>query len=95
MRFLWNPDKYKDNLRKHGVRFETAAYVFDDPNLIKIYDEKHSSSKEERWDIIGMTRDLLLFVVETEIDDDTVVIISARKANKQEEDIYNEANGNV
>jgi uncharacterized DUF497 family protein len=42
-----------------------------------------------------MTRDLLLFVVETEINDDTIVIISARKADKQEEDLYNEANGNL
>jgi uncharacterized DUF497 family protein len=94
MRFLWNPEKYEENLKKHKVSFETAAYVFDDPNLIKIYDSEHSIN-EERWDIIGMTRDLLLFVVETEIDDDTIVIISARKANKQEEDLYNEANGNL
>jgi uncharacterized DUF497 family protein len=94
MRFFWDPKKYKDNFKKHGVYFETAAYVFDDPNLIKIYDEKHSI-KEDRWDIIGMTRDLLLFVVETEIDDDNIVIISARKANKAEEEIYNEENGNV
>jgi uncharacterized DUF497 family protein len=94
MRFLWDPQKYKENFKKHGVYFETAAYVFDDPNLIKIYDEKHSVN-EDRWNIIGMTRDLLLFVVETEIDDDTVVIISARKANRNEEEIYNDENRTV
>ena len=94
MRFLWDIQKYKANFKKHGVYFETAAYVFDDPNLIKIYDEKHSV-KEDRWNIIGMTRDLLLFVVETEMDDDTVVIISARKANRHEEEIYNDENRTV
>ncbi|GHV30115.1 hypothetical protein AGMMS4952_16660 [Spirochaetia bacterium] len=94
MRFLWDLQKYKTNFKKHGVYFETAAYVFDDPNLIKIYDEKHSV-KEDRWNIIGMTGDLLLFVVETEMDDDTVVIISARKANRREEEIYNDENRTV
>jgi uncharacterized DUF497 family protein len=66
----------------------SLIFVFNDPNYIKIYDEAHSID-EERWNIIGMINDIILFVVETEITDNLIRIISARKANKNERETYN------
>ena len=34
MRFIWDENKNRQNLRKHDVRFETAVLVFDDPYAI-------------------------------------------------------------
>jgi uncharacterized DUF497 family protein len=91
LRFVWDETKNKENLKKHGIDFNTAIFVFNDPNYIKIYDEAHSSD-EERWNIIGMINDVVLFVVETEITDNLIRIISARKANKNERETYNGKN---
>ncbi|MDR1324730.1 MAG: BrnT family toxin, partial [Treponema sp.] len=66
LRFVWDENKNRENLRKHGIDFNTAIFVFKDPNYVKIYDEVHSIN-EERWNIIGMVNDITLFVVETEI----------------------------
>jgi uncharacterized DUF497 family protein len=64
LRFVWDGTKNEENLKKHGIDFNTAIFVFNDPNYIKIYDEAHSID-EERWNIIGMINDIILFVVET------------------------------
>jgi uncharacterized protein len=74
----------KANLAKHGVSFETAKLVFQDRFAIVEPDEEPS---EERWRLIGMVRNALLFVVFTEqaAADPTVVrLISARQATKAE-----------
>ncbi|MDR1257121.1 MAG: BrnT family toxin [Spirochaetaceae bacterium] len=91
LRFVWDETKNKENLKKHGIDFNTAIFVFNDPNHIKIYDEAHSID-EERWNIIGMINDVVLFVVETEMTDNLIRIISARKANKNERETYNGKN---
>jgi uncharacterized DUF497 family protein len=91
LRFIWDENKNGENLRKHGIDFNTAIFVFNDPNYVKIYDELHSSL-EERWNIIGMVNDVVLFVVETEITNNIIRIISARKANRNEREIYNGEN---
>jgi uncharacterized DUF497 family protein len=91
LKFLWDEKKNNKNLRKHGIDFNTAIFVFKDPNYIKIYDEVHSTN-EERWNIIGMVNDVTLFVVETEITDNLIRIISARKANRNEREKYNGEN---
>jgi len=43
MRFEWNDDKERQNLLKHGVRFETAALVFDDPCALTQLDERRNA----------------------------------------------------
>jgi uncharacterized DUF497 family protein len=91
LRFVWDEIKSKKNLKKHGIDFNTAIFVFKDPNYIKIYDEEHSIN-EERWNIIGMVNNVVLFVIETEITDNLIRIISARKANKNEKETYNGKN---
>ena len=81
----WDEDKAALNLIKHGVRFETAARVFDDAYRIELYDAEHSID-EDRYNTIGMV-DNILFVVYTERKN-RVRLISARPANRKERSLY-------
>jgi uncharacterized DUF497 family protein len=36
VRFEWDEAKNRQNRRKHGVDFEVAALVFDDPDLLLV-----------------------------------------------------------
>lgn len=84
--FVWNDGKANANLRKHGVRFEQAATVFDDP-LLKVVDA--SRHAEARDAVIGFDESgRLLTVVHVEIDGERVRIISARPATAKEEAEY-------
>jgi uncharacterized DUF497 family protein len=51
MRFIWDENKNRQNLRKHDVRFETAVLVFDDPYAITQRDVTFED--EERWITVG------------------------------------------
>jgi uncharacterized DUF497 family protein len=51
MRFEWDPNKSRANRRKHGVSFETASLVFDDPNHLSVQDRFEEG--EERWQTLG------------------------------------------
>jgi uncharacterized DUF497 family protein len=91
IKFVWNEKKSTINKKKHGIDFSQAMLVHYDPYALWIYDIKHSSSDEYRWIILGTVNDAILFVVETEIDENnTIRIISARPAIKQEREIYYE-----
>jgi uncharacterized protein len=88
--FDWDPKKAKRNLKKHGVSFEEASTIFDDPDFISFLDEEHSVD-EERQITIGMSiKARLLMAAHTERKR-LIRIISARKATKNEEKFYNEA----
>ena len=84
--FEWDDEKDKLNIKKHGVAFEIAAQVFFDPYYIEMPDEMHSDG-EPRYNIIGMVNKLL-FVVCTDRDE-SIRIISARKADAEERRFYN------
>ena len=87
MRFEWDDQKALENLEKHGVSFGEATEVFYDPNALENYDAEHSS-EEDRFVIIGLSSRRLLYVVYAERAADLVRIISARKANRAEQQIY-------
>ena len=87
MRFEWNANKASRNFAKHGVRFEEATEVFNDPNALEGFDTLHSIN-ETRFFIIGLSSRRLLFVVYGERSTDTVRLISARKANETERKVY-------
>jgi len=71
MKFVWHPAKARTNLRKHGVSFDEASTVFNDP-LSRTFDDPDHSLDEERFVIIGHSEDgRLLFVSHTD-DGDTV-----------------------
>jgi uncharacterized DUF497 family protein len=91
--FEWDFNKAQSNIIKHRITFENASSVFKDTNAISIFDEEHSQN-EDRWITIGLdlqTRTLV--VVHTFItinkNNCNIRIISARKATKNEKDIYN------
>ncbi len=86
MAFEWAPAKAKLNFRNHGVRFEEAVAVFDDPYAIAIPDEAEAT--EERFVGIGMgTLGRVLVVVFT-YRGDNIRIISARLAAAHERREY-------
>ena len=72
MAIVWDEEKNKKNIAKHGVSFNTAQYIFNDPLRIERHDDDHSDV-EERWQTIGTFKDVL-FVVYTERGDDTIII---------------------
>ena len=89
MRFTWDPAKARNNQRIHGVSFTTAAEIFDDPNHVVGDNYFLEEAGEQRFQIIGMTRNLvLLLVVFVERGSDVIRIVSARKAVDYEESIY-------
>jgi len=87
----WDPAKARANRRKHGVTFEEAATVFNDPLSSTIPDPVHSEN-EERFVIVGQSiQQRLLVVVHTDRGDH-IRIISARMANPHERKTYEEEN---
>lgn len=89
-RFTWDPEKAERNLRKHGISFEAAAEVFADPNQIAA--ENYFVQGEQRLQIIGMTRRLVLllvvFVDRSESGTEIIHIVSARKGQAYEQSAY-------
>ncbi|MBW4637155.1 MAG: BrnT family toxin [Gloeocapsa sp. UFS-A4-WI-NPMV-4B04] len=82
MRFEWDEEKNQANIRKHGFNFTDAWEIFESPMLISL-DVKEDYG-EERWIGIGFLRGRIVVVMFTERDDDTIRIISLRKALKYE-----------
>ena len=89
MFFEWDRDKEAKNRKKHGVSFREAGTVFGDP-LSTTYPDFAHSEEEPRYITIGMTeRGTIIVVAHTE-EGDTVRIISARRATRQEQRFYEE-----
>ena len=79
--FEWDEEKDRINFIKHGIHFKTAAKVFYDPDRLIKEDTNHGV--ELRYDILGMVGKVL-FVVCTFREENTVRLISARKATAAE-----------
>src|SRR5260364_349445 len=87
--FKWDNNKAASNLRKHGVSFEAAAQVFEDPFAISLQDQVENG--EERWKTIGMSGNcVLLLVAHTVCFEglEVIRIISARRAGSKERKCY-------
>ena len=90
MRFDWDPEKEKANLDKHGVSFEdAAAFLSSSEDYLEIYDEAHSQD-EDRFIAIGPVVARIIVVVYAEWPEDTIRLISARAATRQEIRLYQE-----
>jgi uncharacterized DUF497 family protein len=88
MKFTWDENKNQSNIRKHGISFYEAAYVFSDPFALSIPDDDHSET-EDRWLLLGKNlNERLLLVIHTLRHDDIIRIISARKATANETKTY-------
>jgi uncharacterized DUF497 family protein len=89
LRFEWDEDKNRENIKKHGVSFQEAQTVFLDENAMRFFDPDHSRD-EDRFIMLGMSFKLRVLVVcHCHRKNDTVIrIISARKADKHETKDY-------
>jgi uncharacterized protein len=87
LRFEWHDAKAATNLHAHGVSFELAQTVFNDPFAIERLDDRKDYG-EERFVIIGRAEGhVVLFVAYSECDG-CIRIISARRATQNEQDDY-------
>ena len=87
--FEWDDRKAKRNDRDHGVTFDLARHVFNDPNAIDRLDT--DDTEEDRELVTGLVGDVLLTVCFVQRGR-RKRIISARKATYREQADYNEAN---
>ncbi len=71
--------------------FQRRQEAFEDENAIDDYDESHSSNEEHRFALIGLSTKRLLFVSYTVRRNSVIRLISARKANQNQERFYNDA----
>jgi uncharacterized DUF497 family protein len=89
LRFEWDREKAKQNLKKHGVSFEDASEGFSDALAANLADTTHSAN-ENRSLIIGQTSKRRILLVVYSERGESFRIISARVATKQEVRIYEE-----
>ncbi len=89
IRFEWDENKNQINQRKHGISFEEAKTVFYDEYAI-LFDDPEHSAEEDRFLIIGTTEKEHTCIVSHCYRDseNTIRIISARKATKTEKKVY-------
>ena len=87
--FEWDNKKEKTNKRKHGISFDDARTAFYDENAIQYFDPDHSND-EDRFILLGISFKLKVLVVcHCFRENDSIIrIISARKADKDEEYEY-------
>jgi len=84
--FEWHPTKAHANQQSHGVTFGQAVKAFADKFAVEWIDNRVDYG-EERLNLLGMSDGILLHVTYTERDE-RIRIISARRANRHEQDDY-------
>ncbi len=85
MNITWDPANNRENQRKHGISFDDAKAVFQDPDRIEVLDDRDYG--EERWVAIGTVVKIVALVVYTERNGG-IRLISARKADPDDEADY-------
>lgn len=90
MRVEWDEKKNRANQKKHGVSFELAQEIFDDPLALSKLDRMVGD--EERWHTLGMVEGIVLLLVAHTVrhdeDEEVIRVISARKATAHERRHY-------
>jgi len=87
--FIWDEKKAEANYKKHKISFKEAETAFSDPNARLIFDPDHSDD-EDRFVLLGLSSVLRILIVCHcyREDDRTIRIISARKADRNEQKQY-------
>jgi len=89
MKFDWDETKRGENIAKHGIDFSDIPAVFDGPMLVRL-DTRHDYG-EDRWIGMGLLRTAVAVVVYVEWEDEeTIRIISARRATHHENRDFHE-----
>ena len=86
-RFEWDDDKDRLNKKNHGFSFDEILEVFDDPAFLEGYDWEHSEIEERHYGI-GCLNNILYIIVFYTLRE-RVRIISARRADSDEQEEYN------
>lgn len=87
MEFEWDKNKNEKNIERHGIDFQDAHFIFDNPILIKTDTRKDYG--EKRLVGLGMLFGILVIIVFTKRIHN-IRVISIRRANKNERKIYQE-----
>ena len=91
MQYVWDPAKDVLNQRKHGLSLAEGIPALEDPNRDCLIDDRIDYG-EERIITLGLNRRKVLYVVSTEWDEETILIISVRKADPDEVERYGLSN---
>ena len=93
MEFEWDGAKARSNRSKHGIDFNTASLVFDDP--FHVTDEPKFVRGEERWLTVGWVENIIMIAVVHTYrgtpPGEVIRIISARQASRRERKQYEQA----
>ncbi|MEZ5428904.1 MAG: BrnT family toxin [Pyrinomonadaceae bacterium] len=89
MDFEWDDIKNQENIRNHGLDFADVRQIFEEPMLTEIDDREDYS--EERFIGIGFLKNFIVVIVFTEPQDDSIRVISLRKALKYEREKFRKA----
>ncbi|MDX9992845.1 MAG: BrnT family toxin [Anaerolineales bacterium] len=92
VRIEWDSRKAATNRRKHGISFDEASTIFDDPLALIFPDDEHSSDELRELMIGHSVQDKLVLVSFTEREPDIIRIISARLATRKEIKDYEKNN---
>jgi uncharacterized DUF497 family protein len=92
LRFEWDEAKNETNMSKHGINFDTAQLVFDDPFCLTFVERLRHG---EEWHAIGSIEPVIVLVhaYREERSDEIIRIISARRATRHERKLYVQASG--
>lgn len=85
MNFSWDENKRRANLRKHGLDFKDASQVFD--GFTFTFEDDRFQYYEQRFVTLGILQNMVTVIIHTE-SDETIRVISMRKATKHEQKIY-------
>jgi len=86
MRYTWNPEKNRSNVKRHKIAFEDAKRIFDGPTVERVDDRFEYG--EIRVYAIGLVNGLEVTVIYTDRGDEERHIISAWRAEPHERRTY-------
>ena len=89
--FEWDPVKARTNQRKHGVSFEDAMQVFENPYAL-FEQDRTGEAGELRWQALGLAGGVAVLLVAHTVredgEDEVFRLISARRATRKERNRY-------
>lgn len=86
MRYTYDPKKRAANLKKHGLDFKNAPQVIENERTVTFEDRRYDY-REQRFVTLGILRGMVVAIATAETDEE-IRVISMRKAERHEEEIY-------
>lgn len=86
MRYTFDPEKKAANLKKHGYDFEDAPQVIESDRTVT-FEDRRFAYDEQRFITLGMLRGEVVVIATAETDEE-IRLISMRKAERNEQEIY-------